>query len=654
MADSITAESTSSTTPVAGYYQWQVPGKSISIYLNLDVVDRLEREVVDTFRAVTKRGSEIGGVLLGRWIPESSTVVIEDYEPVPCSYSRGPLYLLSEEDRRQIGTVLSKFKSGSGKAVVGYFRSNTRKDISLDEEDLSVVNEHFPEPSAVFLLVKPFAMKPSMAGFFFREDGEVRAEASYLPFPFKKPELLKGDFQKAVVPGVPAGVPGAAPAPVRNGKASTPTTVTISVVAGPGVKGASAQGLAAAQPATTSVPSREQRPNPPAEPARGKATRKTGSFLNLDAPVVSEPAPADSPAPPSNSLPAPVVVETLAEEKSQPAKEKAAGFRSPWPWVALIALLIISAGLFVFLRQGRETAPAQDPSALSLKVEPSNGQLALSWNRSAPLIQTAQRAILTISDGDHKEDVELDLGQLRSGSIVYSPITRDVSFRLEVTDLRNAKSTSESVRVLAGRPSPSAVTPVQTPTGRPQAEPVAGATEPAQTPVQPEAAPRVARSFTPPSAKRASSDSLAARLSPGVPEPPQIDAGASAAPSLPASISAPAPPPEAPKPAAQSASAQPAGAVKLGGKVQPATLIYRTAPIYPMIAKQARVAGSVRLSAVIGKDGRIEKVEVLSGPPLLRQAAIDAVKQWRYSPNLLNGEPVPSTTTIDLNFAAGR
>jgi protein TonB len=68
------------------------------------------------------------------------------------------------------------------------------------------------------------------------------------------------------------------------------------------------------------------------------------------------------------------------------------------------------------------------------------------------------------------------------------------------------------------------------------------------------------------------------------------------------------------------------------------------------MARQARVGGIVRIQASIGKDGKVRKVEVLNGPPLLRQAALDAVLKWVYSPSLLNGAPIESTTDVDVNF----
>jgi periplasmic protein TonB len=74
-------------------------------------------------------------------------------------------------------------------------------------------------------------------------------------------------------------------------------------------------------------------------------------------------------------------------------------------------------------------------------------------------------------------------------------------------------------------------------------------------------------------------------------------------------------------------------------------------PVYPQMAKVARIQGAVVLAAVIGKDGSIQNLHVVStASPLLNQSAIDAVKQWRYRPYILNGEPVEVDTTITVNF----
>jgi protein TonB len=104
---------------------------------------------------------------------------------------------------------------------------------------------------------------------------------------------------------------------------------------------------------------------------------------------------------------------------------------------------------------------------------------------------------------------------------------------------------------------------------------------------------------------------------------------------------APPPPKEAPK------------RQRVGGQVQQANLIFSPKPIYPPLARQTRIQGTVRLQAIIAKDGTITQLEILSGPPLLQQSALDAVRQWRYKPTLLNGEPVEVITTIDVVFTLG-
>ena len=111
--------------------------------------------------------------------------------------------------------------------------------------------------------------------------------------------------------------------------------------------------------------------------------------------------------------------------------------------------------------------------------------------------------------------------------------------------------------------------------------------------------------------------------------------------------SAAPPPPPPPKKEEKAAVVQ---RIKIGGSVQQARLIRQPKPVYPPLAKQARISGTVHLGAIIAKDGTIQKLEVISGHPLLVPAAIEAVKQWVYQPTLLNGEPVEVQTTIDVNF----
>lgn len=106
-------------------------------------------------------------------------------------------------------------------------------------------------------------------------------------------------------------------------------------------------------------------------------------------------------------------------------------------------------------------------------------------------------------------------------------------------------------------------------------------------------------------------------------------------------IGGPPPPKEAPK------------RIVVGGNVQMASVIHQLRPVYPPLARQARIQGTVKLSAVISREGTIQELQVISGHPLLVQSALDAVRQWRYRPTLLNGEPVEVSTTIDVIFTLG-
>lgn len=90
--------------------------------------------------------------------------------------------------------------------------------------------------------------------------------------------------------------------------------------------------------------------------------------------------------------------------------------------------------------------------------------------------------------------------------------------------------------------------------------------------------------------------------------------------------------------------------LKMSEPIVQAQLISRSEPRYPFIAIQTRTEGTVRLRAIISRDGRISELQVLSGPPLLVQAALDAVRQWRYRPTYLNGEPVEVETSITVIF----
>jgi len=103
-------------------------------------------------------------------------------------------------------------------------------------------------------------------------------------------------------------------------------------------------------------------------------------------------------------------------------------------------------------------------------------------------------------------------------------------------------------------------------------------------------------------------------------------------------------------PAVSAAATSSPQRIRVGGNVQQSMLIEQFRPVYPPMAKQARIQGVVRFNAIIARDGTVANLEVLTGHPLLVPAALEAVRQWVYKPTLLNGEPVEVITQIDVNF----
>jgi hypothetical protein len=184
----------------AGYYVWEVHGQPVVVHLHLDVVDRILAEVMRGFGAVPKRGAEVGGILIGfvehraAEHGDVSVVRIDDFEPVECGYKRGPSYLFSGDDAAAFADAVRQWQPDATRSTyaVGFFRSHTRDGLSLSGEDIGMMDEYFPAPSHVALIIKPYGTKVSLAGFFIREDGSF-PDTAPLEFPFRRRELAGED-----------------------------------------------------------------------------------------------------------------------------------------------------------------------------------------------------------------------------------------------------------------------------------------------------------------------------------------------------------------------------------------------------------------------------------------------------------------------------
>jgi protein TonB len=94
----------------------------------------------------------------------------------------------------------------------------------------------------------------------------------------------------------------------------------------------------------------------------------------------------------------------------------------------------------------------------------------------------------------------------------------------------------------------------------------------------------------------------------------------------------------------------PSTPIRVGGNVQQANLTQQVMPKYPDLARRARVQGVVILEATIDKEGAVRELQIISGHPLLIGAALNAVKQWKYKPTILNGDPIEVITTVTVTF----
>ena len=671
------AERIDLSLPEADCYTWEVAQKPVAVRMPFPLIDRLESEAVETFRSLSSRGSEIGGLLLGSSMQGSPTVVtVSDFELIACDYSRGPLYRLAEGDMARFEQAIERYGAANSARVLGFFRSHTRKGLSLDAEDLAFFEPRFHEPHQIVLLIRPFATKVSSAGIFIRENGKIAAESSYKEFSFRSLELAPARSGEKTDPAASSSAAKpAARAQIVPIASRREITLPDPVVSTPAPQIAdrietSAPAAPKAQPAAPAVekPAVEKPVPEKTEKAEKAAPEKVEKEKQKGKEKEKEQAVA-APVPVKPALPPVAVAAPAIEtEVSLPVPEKKNKKLRLLVAAAVAMLVLGGGGLIVYPMLVKRTplptsTAQQDSSPLSLRVERTSGGMLLTWNRDLAVIQRATKVVLSISDGDRHENIQLDPNQVRTGSILYPPITGDVSFQMEVTDPNQSKTTSESLRVLDPRPSPldqpaGSTTPAATPTtsaanstpAKPAAsEPAAAApTEDAKTT---EDTARPAANL-----KKFNSASLAERLRPvtstDLPEAPAIGRAAStSSANLLGIVGTQGGVPAPPKPVAPQQAA-PAVAPKIGGQLTQARVVTRVDPEYPKLARQAGASGTVELEATISVDGKVKNPRVIRGNTMLQKAAIDAVLQWRYQAATLNGKPVESPVEIKLNFVA--
>src|SRR6266849_4675675 len=140
----------------------------------------------------------------------------------------------------------------------------------------------------------------------------------------------------------------------------------------------------------------------------------------------------------------------LGESRTEP-KRQAPARRLRWKWHTLVPVLMIALGYGAYLKwKNSASASVSNVGVLALRAERREGALRVSWNRDTPVVNHAKDGILSIRDGDlQAQELHLGLEQLRTGSVVYSPVNKSVLFQLEVTG-RDKTKTRETILAIAG------------------------------------------------------------------------------------------------------------------------------------------------------------------------------------------------------------
>jgi TonB family protein len=336
--------------------------------------------------------------------------------------------------------------------------------------------------------------------------------------------------------------------------------------------------------------------------------------------------------------------------------------------VLIVAGVLALVGISVFLLRNRlwpESKPSGGGSfPLQMQVESQgNGILNVRWNPQSAAVIQAREGRLAIAERDQQtRTIPLSPEQLKIGHLYYQSTVERVEFRMEIVD-RSGGVAKESVLALSsGASTEPAVGPPVAPSldqpstqsaqtkkapsveTQPESPRAAKTTEAAKTPQteQPSRAP--IRSFAPPPPSRAKTEETSAVF---LDAPPVVPSGSV----VPPPVSLPEAAVRIPAPQVKEPPAPPQPRLKAGGNLQAPKLVKRVTPVYPAAAQVAHIQGMVRFTATIGKDGTIQNVQVVSGPPLLIPAATEAVKKWVYQPMTLNGEPTEVVTQIEVNFA---
>lgn len=591
------------------YVVWPVEAMGISVLMSLELVDRLSREVLEGYKAIPKRGLEIGGVLLGRVDREAgapAALVIEAAEQIPSEHRNGPSYLLSESDLQKLAARMTAGRKAplNGLEPIGFFRSHTRDGaFSLDIQDVEIMERWFHAPANAFLLIQPADRQRSRATIFLHGHNGMRKDAADVEFAFHRGALEAAGY------------------PVRRIAAAAEN-----------------------------------------KPAAEEAHQALVHHQAVQTEIISQPSR-------TNDTNLGIQGSRISRLKNSIQMLKARGAKRNW--VALAAALTVltaALALWALLRQHR-SEEARLAGRLSLSVARENGALRLRWNRTAPSVLKAKAATLWIMDGAEQRRLELDIQQLRTGSITYWPGSVDVNFRMELHE--PDRSTAESVRSVGAPPLQPAVAA--------EAAKLAGAGATQGMAERTQRKPRRFESTELPGEVEAGQP---ARL----PEPSKTDSAVMLppperpSPFTPA-IPAPLPSSVQPKPPASVPSAVTVSVArpeksKLGrvvGRIPLLRRLRRERPealvpprplqqvmpsVSPELVRRMHSEMLVGVRVYVNETGHVEYAEPVSEAEGMERElstlAVYAARKWRFAPARVNDQAAPSELVLQFRFAAPR
>lgn len=367
----------------ASLISWSAPQCPFSIHYIHQVFDDIRLAIVDAFCSLPRGGAEIGGILMGQW--QSGRLTISGYAPLECEHAHGPSFSLSPNDEQRLHALMAQAPAEfPGLVPVGWYHSHTRTEISLSEADLAIHQRFFPEPWQVALVLKPHMMRPTRAGFFFREtSGVIHSEAPYEEFLIEPLPMLQ--------------------VPAANSIPSLPISETRPRILR--MERNSSIGVVEAEAAL---------PIPAPVPAMS--------------PVA---APLFDPAPAPRRWAMPLMIAAVL------AAVGAAGYYSRSAWLPKLIAAVRSS-----------PAIPEAPPQLRLNAIDINGQLQVKWNQDVPAVRSAVGALLEISDGAQPpQGIVLDRAHLQNGIFTYARQNEHIDVRLIVhqPDGRDAREVTTFV-----------------------------------------------------------------------------------------------------------------------------------------------------------------------------------------------------------------